>query len=580
MPALGIRITAPSTVPSVVLDGGAGVVATITEDGLTDLSLNATTVLSGTLSAESSGSRFGIDDPSFGTRLSASVRQLSATSALVRHSYASAFATFTYAVDDEDLTITATVTNQAGATITVLGFEGLVGQWITAEDADVIMGYRTTSGTGLDAFHPGYFTPIGAWCQTVTIDATAIGFALYPINVGLHRTLCWDRVGPASVPCPSFYVSPCVGSQPLGVPSGQTYSVSFGLRLSLTTDWRHLLAPYRTQFRATFGAVQYTADDRPVASHNFDGTVDPVTNPYGLAERIDTDAGATAWIDTWLPVMTDSGCLGNIFWNPYGTDPRFLEFSPDVHLVPPEVATRLPSIVTALTTAGFRVGRLGQPHWIGSHSQWTPTGTPGYQNGMRAFTDQFLTLNADSAEQVQRTLDNFASAAPGSGSDDPDRGYVSGFDVFYLDSFPNTLNDLLILKALRAQWGSSVLAYTEQFSDVSMVYAGVYTELNGTSADSGTWAIRPTPGVGAPSTALMLQICRWLTAATSVICHDRTDPGATYDDTYFDWLYSRQLSAKPLTYRLETDVKTKILAHNATYLDGSNQWIYDWEASP
>ena len=548
--ALRLSLKAPTiaSAGSFILLGGGPVTATITEQGLTNLSLNGTTVLSGTLQAESSGTRFGIADTSLGSIVSRAVKSLSANSAKVIHRHENGTAVFLYTLKGEDLTIAMTVT--PSVLVTVLGWTGLVGSWPDWQASVGLMGNTVMllPTAGLTLFHPSPTTPIGAAYRIPTSgpNANQFGVCVYPINTGLVRTLVYwkNSGGPTAKPTVECFIAPstfrypgamgvsgaAIAATPVfypGIHPGESYTVTWGIRVSQDTTWTHMLQPYRDQLRTTFGPCTYAAsrDDRPIAK-SFPGGAEflqPITNPYGFSTMGETfyrfDQSATPYCDTFLPGLVASGAQGVIFWSLNGWDTRVpgvdgggINYNCDVEILPTEVEANRPVLLSRLQAGGLAMGREARPSILRTRASWT--------------ADRGLAIVGTSGITLDDLLARF------------DAAIAQGFTHYYFDSFPGDFNDHLLLKALRDHWGSGApLVYTEAATDVSAVYAGIYVECNVTIQPFRAGSVDASAGLNLP----LLPIIRWLVAATSVICNGiGADPWSV--PGYLDYLYDQKLT--------------------------------------
>lgn len=554
-----------------ILDGGSGVTATVDSTGITNVSINGLTALFGSLTAESSGSRFGINDLTFGAITSKFVVGLTPTSARVTQIYERGTVVLVVSISGEDLTITATVTPTVFCT--VLGLTGLLCNWTIDEHQTGMLGGFAVNilDSSLRFFHPSELNQIGATYRVP--GARGFGVSAFPVGCGLQRTLMYcyqlqDGGGtwhpsiewflvpsthryPGTVPPPTTSLAGGLSANlfSYGIHAHETYTCQIGLRVSTDTSWQHLLAPYKTQFNAAFGSCAYAAarDDRPICI-SFPGspsTISP-TNPYGYLEggpnQYRFDLGVTAWCDLYISPMTNAGCQGVIFWTPSGWDTRFagidgggVNYTPDVHTLPPETAANWPTMMTRLSAASLKCGRESRTGIVRTRGPWVG--------------DYPYAVAAERPEHLSDLVTRFVNAA------------AFGFTFFYCDSFPSDFNEHLVLKTLRSQWGAtSPLTYTESFSDVSLVYSGVYTEISGGSPYLPN---SPLTSDGTP----LLTIARWITPHTSVAALDRTS--SNFSTAYLDWLYQHQIT--PLVSDQDLDVfhltlPALLAGYNATYL--------------
>ncbi|MDQ2731985.1 MAG: hypothetical protein M3Y56_10025, partial [Armatimonadota bacterium] len=222
--------------------------------------------------------------------------------ARVRQSAGDVVCTTDYTFDGEDVTLSSRVeNNHPTSPMNVTGFSGLNFTFDRPPDGLMpVQHYTYFQAHGVSLCHPSYWSPVGG--SYATDDHVGVGVS--PWNAGMTRTLIlwdyadWNPDKREKLPQRNliyFVVNP--------VPARGAATFDFKIRVSPNRDWKHLLEPYRDEFRSAYGLVQYKSDYRWVATDylNRDQQAISPTNPYGFyegARRIDRPEGAKAFCDT------------------------------------------------------------------------------------------------------------------------------------------------------------------------------------------------------------------------------------------------------------------------------------------
>ncbi|MGA2254751.1 MAG: hypothetical protein ABSG53_08830, partial [Thermoguttaceae bacterium] len=293
--------------------------------------------------------------------------------------------TIDYTFNHEDVTISARIENRhPDESINVLGFSGLTFDFDRRPEGLMPVqhiSYFRAHGLGL--CHPSFWSQIGG---SYAIDNT-IGVGVSPWRTGWTRTLIlWDygswepdqREKSPKRRLIYFVAAP--------IPARGMRTIDLRLRVSPDRDWRHLLAPYREHFQATFGPVHYDADYRWIASDymNHSQQAVSVKNPYGFHDghrRLDLREGAEAFCQTLIPVLKSHGGQGVILWGQGGDDPRGAMYRPDFDILPPEVERNWPILARQFKEAGMKLGVTARPADLVLRLDWTQ--------------DQVIPINAD-----------------------------------------------------------------------------------------------------------------------------------------------------------------------------------------
>jgi len=362
--------------------------------------------------------------------------------------------TFDYAFDGEDLTISTRVENRhAEAAMAVTGFAGLEFTFAKRPEGwmrEQHISYFQAHGIGL--CHPSHYSPIGG---SYAQDGS-VGAGISPWRTGLSRTLIlWDYTdwNPGRrETLPSRRLLYFVADP---VPARGARTFDLRLRVSPNVDWRHLLAPYREYFQATFGSVRYRADHRWIATDYLNHSQRAVSpeNPYGFHgghRRIDTAEGAAKFCDTVIPALRDGRGQGIIVWGQGGDDSRGGMYRPDFDVLPPEVEAQWPTLAKRFRATGLKLGVCTRPRHMAVKLDWK--------------RDQIIDINPDDPVHRQMLLRRFTNMIE------------RGVTLFYLDSFGSSFEDVKLMRWLREQLGPEVLTFCEHQCDAILPYSGGYSE--------------------------------------------------------------------------------------------------------
>lgn len=366
-----------------------------------------------------------------------------------------------YAFDTQDVTVTVRVTNtHPTAPLEVLGIGGLFFDFDRVPD-----GYRPEQHysyfrkpDGVRACHPGWFQRIGGtWAAD---DYYGVGTS--PATVGRHRTLTlwyyedWD---PATGQAKSKSRQ-LMHFVHVPTPPGGTNVYGFKIRVGRNRRLEHLLAPYKVHFDKTWGdAPRYEKDTAAWWACDFlhDDKPGAPGNPHGFFPhaRLDREADAKLYAMTMVELLHRGGrpAAGLIIWAHYGSHPRGAMYREDVDAATPEVVEKhlRETVVPTLRKAGLRVGIAMRP--ADAMVPWTRT------------ADGSVRLDPRVPGHTDLVLKRFAWATD------------MGFDAFYLDSFGDSLEDVELLRAVRAKLGPKVVTFAEHVSDAALLDTAIYSEL-------------------------------------------------------------------------------------------------------
>lgn len=373
----------------------------------------------------------------------------------VRHAGPKATATFEYAFAGEDVRIKARVENFTDRAFKATGFEGLSflfgappTGWMVAQSPDWMQAHLQD----FRGFHPSFENRIGG---SYAADDT-FGVGLTPLNTGLAFTgfFWWgDKAGPNARRL--AYI------RPQEIPSGGALTFEMLMRVSPDKDWKHLLAPYKEHFNATFGdptlgPVHYKADFRPMAMMSIsDAASITKDNPLGFhgdARRVDLPEGMKKFCDTVVPGLVAGNGQGMIIWALGGWEPRGAMYRPDFDILPPIVEQNIPQMRQAFKDGNVRMGVCTRPGEIAFRGTWTQ--------------DWTVRINPDDPQHLEIMWGRFKKMID------------QGFTLFYLDTFGSSFNDIRAMQYYRQKMGPDIQTFVEHPCDVMLAYSGAYMEVN------------------------------------------------------------------------------------------------------
>lgn len=413
--------------------------------------------------------------------------KMGADRGLVVHEQGDVTCRFEYSFAGEDLTISAHVENHhAQAPLAVSGFSGLQFTFSRPPTGWMLeqhISYFQAHGLGL--CHPGHYARLGG---SYAQDG-AIGVGVSPWRTGWTRTLLlWDYTdwnpGKREL-LPSRRLLYFVAN-PIPPRGSQTFDLRF--RVSPNVAWQHLLEPYREHFQATFGPVQYRADHRWIATDYLNHSQQAVSreNPYGFHgghRRIDTAEGAAKFCDLLIPALRDGRGQGVIVWGQGGDDPRGGMYRPDFDVWPPEVEANWATLQQRFAAAGLKLGVCTRPRDMAVRLDWKQ--------------DQIISINPEDPGHREMLWRRFEGMLK------------RGCTLFYLDSFGNSFEDVVLMRWLREKLGPDVLTFAEHQCDAILPFSGGYSE---TTLD----ATAAPPAYRLWSDARTWEIYRWLTPGSQL----------------------------------------------------------------
>jgi len=452
---------------SLLVQAPGGIAFSVTADGLSSIRLGDREVAKGGWRAINAEWMFGLGSRKVDDKLvEKSIEVVAPNRARVRHVQKDMAATFDYAFDGEDVTIVARVeNNHPTEELAIPGFGGL--RFVFNRPPTGLMlvwHYSYLAHIRREAFHPSHPNRVGG--SYATDDAVGIG--LTPLGTGLQRTFFfWDYVdwNPGrreKIPERLLYYLRGESIPPQGA---RTFAMK--LRVSPDRDWKHLLQPYKDHFLATFGPVQYRADQRLVAVAHVNRNIESISkeNPYGFHggfRRLDLAEGVKAFCGLLIPALKEANGQGVILWGQGGENPRGAMYRPDFDILPPEVEANWPTLAGRFKEAGLRLGVTARPGEFAYRIDWKTDGT--------------LRLNADDPAHLEMQWRRFKNMID------------KGCTLFYLDSFGNSADDVKIMRYLRGKMGPEIQTFVEHQCDAVMPYSGAYSETDFWEKGSAAWA--------------------------------------------------------------------------------------------
>jgi len=462
----------------------------------------------------------------------------------VRHAGGQVVTTTDYAFDGEDVTISARVeNNHPSEPLNVAGFSGLTFDFDRPPEGLMqVQHISYFQAHGLKLCHPGFWSPIGG---SYALDDT-VGVGVSPWKTGWTRTLIlWDYDSwepNAREKSPRRRLIYFVAA---AVPAHGARTFEMRLRVSPDRDWRHLLAPYREHFQATFGPVRYAADYRWIASDYMNHSQQAIsaTNPYGFHgdhHRLDLREGADAFCQTLIPALKSAGGQGVILWGQGGDDPRGAMYRPDFDILPPEVERNWPLLADRFREAGLKLGVATRPADLALRLDWKQ--------------DQVIPLNADDPAHREMLWRRFQ------------RMIDHGCTLFYLDSFGDDLENVKLMRYLRERMGRKILCFAEHQCDAILPYSGGYSETTFQAAGSGGFEYRVWSGVE------NWRIYQWLVPGAQLTARlYRTEAPLPKEFEPVDEFFYRQ-RITPLMPVSDFSRVPSLRAIQAAHLDAAGQW--------
>lgn len=437
----------------------------VEEEGVTSIDLDApgggTRVGDGKWEAIDAGRYFPRepDEITAGALTSRSAALLAPNKAQVVHAYERAEIRYTYTLAGEDLTIAAAVTNTARhGHLATFGWEGLTfhyGQSVRWQLNSWGHNYLRTHHRRV--MYPSHDSPRGGQMAVGTTFGLGVWHFDWPLR---HRLIQFKPLADQDAPDRMLQSFALASIRP-----GDTTTISLTLRIAAGADCtrEHLLAGYKAAVREVFPQLTYHPDARPIAKMNIarpnsarpdHREFDPVNNPYAINpdRRIDRAAVAEKWGRDIAAGLVAMGGQGLILWDPYGFHHRGSMYRADFDVVPPEVAANLPIFWGPSIESGLRWGYCARPGEVVSPVRWA--------------TDDPTKASADNVHRPGPSA-SFLAMIEG-------RFARAGGNLYYLDSFGSTLDDLTILAHLRRVLGPDFQLYTEQEFDLTYAFAGVY----------------------------------------------------------------------------------------------------------
>jgi hypothetical protein len=398
--------------------------------------------------AYDAGQFFGTDEARLGDIASTTTVVESPVHAVVTDLYPASKATYDLTLDGEDLRINLHLENLDKIKILrKICLVGLTFHFDHPANGTLSSNHWTyLAAKGLSIFHPSLAQPTGG----VYARDDRFGLGVFSNSEFDRQDLFnadFEKDGIIPAECRLQFMNT------REVPPGQAIDLDVNFRISGDTSGTHLLGGYKKVYTEHFPKLLYDPDNRPVAAFNgTDKSFVTAGNPLGFGgaiRRLDSTAGYRAYVRLVAPVLQQANALGVIFWSPGGY--REPMYPPDFDDFPQAVRRNIPGLVDGFTQRGLHVGLCAR------------CGAGVIREEGKA--PVLYRLSASNPTDMKTMLDRFGHAMD------------MGFDLFYLDDFgADGLNDLEILKKVRAVVGPKVQLYTEFCTDMSLPYAGRYCE--------------------------------------------------------------------------------------------------------
>ncbi len=419
-----------------------GPVFTITEDGLSRVDLGDRQVAGGRLECRPcfKADRFLRVGPSLPVRRK-SITVTSDHEAEVVHTFDAATARYRYTLNGEDVIVKVRLENRH-RTATV--------PYIVIETPDFARGAVTQQFGILPRVRHSRRT-FAAWCVSKT---HAIGIS--PDDVGRYHASAWwaGRQGGLAT---DKETNPQRARIWVGVRvrPGSARTVTVGIRVTPTADWRAALGHYRDVIHARFGKTpQYEeADHRPIMQMVMSKAPKYASpkNPYAMHDHrmIHSLEKTRHLVKYWTPSMLRAKIQGLLVWGQQGSHARECMYRPDCDVLPPENKENFPRLAAMLKEKGMWLGATARPASIAVPRDLT--------------RDWALRQHVDDPTALNR--------AAGRMEDLVDLGAAH----FYLDCLGlNGVDDFKRMQRYREVLGPRVQTYSEYASDAFLALTGVY----------------------------------------------------------------------------------------------------------
>ena len=537
----------------------------LTPEGLSEVYVDGKQVADGKWTARNATwlFRLGEDAVGFDAVEPADVTVRAENHVRVEHKHREVTVTYDYLFEGEDVLIRARVANHSpDKAVEAVGFGGLRFTWPAPPKGYMpVMHGSQFRAKGVRMMHPGSSATVGG---TYAIGEGS-GVGTSPANPQLQQTLTlWDYADWTPVDVAkergqlSRYDLPKRDLKHYvrgTVPPRGALTFSFTLRVSPSTDWEHLLQPYKNWFRETLGPVRYEPVHRPWVMVNSNKSAQYIseTNPYGYHDglnRLDTERGVAQFCDTIAPLVQKIHGQGVIIWGQQGSETRGCEYRPDFDVLPPETRENWPTLQACFDEADLKLGVTTRPGVDAVRQTWEQ--------------DRLIRLVANEPSHVQTLVDRFKNMIK------------LGCTAFYLDSFGMTYEDVLLMQKIREQLGPDIQTYAEWHCDAMLPFTGFYLHIvysGETNDDPDAFDIM---WIGKDN----WEIFRWLvdgrvSSAGRVddTVYDKIRPGLQYE-----WMLPRKITPLEQLWRFResAQVLRDVLPK---YIDKSGQWIDQTEDS-
>jgi hypothetical protein len=304
--------------------------------------------------------------------------------------------------------------------------------------------------------HPSFWNPLGC----VYAFASDLSVCIHPhTSLGKQTLINASPADTGVIPqiaTLTLYVTDCA-------PPGQSITVGYTLRFkqgdasASNAAFDDLTSTYVTDMTAFNGPMKYIPGPRgawPMPRFtSFDQSLVTPSNPYGYngpARRFDLPSGPPLFNAMIAPV---AGCAqGTMLWQPQGWQTGGAQYRPDFDRWPAAVAANLPAVIAWHKASGLRAGVQSRPLGILSTTSV-------------ATADAVGGLYMDDTAMLGMVAQRFANMMK------------LGVSMSYCDSMGSDWQSYQMLQFLSPKVGPNFILLTEQASDLTVPYAGIYTDL-------------------------------------------------------------------------------------------------------
>lgn len=399
---------------------------------------------------------------------------------------------------------------------------------------------------GLENLHPSLTSQLGFGTMASNAGAGAWGLGLGTL---VESRSAWINEYSANAAATTWGIRYLADVESLA--PGQTFTLSYYLRVSANTSATFLNDPYRLWLQH-FHPQQFTRDDRStIYCFAAPGApVDPITNPYNFDgfRRFDLPGtpGVADIVHRLVPNMSSTGAIqGMIIWNLTGNGPDTQPLIyPYFDLLPAPIAANVAALV-----AGFNAGANGG-ELLGCSTRPDKVFVSGTSGPLRS-------LDPNDSGEVSAMLARFTWAV------------AQGFHLFYADEFGSASWHVGLMEQIRETVGTNVRIYCEYINDMIAIWGGSYVPV---SYINGQHVFVQTQDDTAFLTPQTLALLHWVNpglAITGKIWSTAPNPLTT-----LEWLGQNKVSPMQNDYNFSSG---QLAAFAARFLD---PLLHTWLATP